>query len=82
MARWIRDPVLRAFQTEVRAEIDRAAALAAGSRYAVYIILDPGGIRSSGIPRGPRSMSAKVRTSETGPTVTCGTVAEAPATTQ
>jgi hypothetical protein len=41
MARWIRDPVLRAFQTEVRAEIDRAAALAAGSRYAIYIILDP-----------------------------------------
>lgn len=41
MARWIRDPRLRAFQAEVRDEVERAAILAAASPYAVYIILDP-----------------------------------------
>jgi hypothetical protein len=51
MARWIRDPRLRAFQAEVRAEIDRAAALAAGSRYVVYVILDPS--RSDPLGRHP-----------------------------
>lgn len=51
MARWIRDPRLRAFQAEVRKEIERAAALADGSRYAVYIILDPS--RSDPLGRHP-----------------------------
>lgn len=41
MARWIRDPRLRAFQADVREETQRIAALAAASPYAVYIILDP-----------------------------------------
>jgi hypothetical protein len=51
MARWIRDPKLRAFQADVRKEIERAAALAEGSPYAVYIILDPS--RSDPLGRHP-----------------------------
>jgi hypothetical protein len=51
MARWIRDPRLRAFQAEIRNEIRRAAALAEGSPYVVYIILDPS--RSDPLGRHP-----------------------------
>lgn len=51
MARWIRDPRLRAFQADVRKEIERAAALAEASPYAVYIIFDPS--RSDPLGRHP-----------------------------
>jgi hypothetical protein len=51
MARWTRDPTLRAFQAEVRKEIERTSSLAEGLQYVIYIILDPS--RSDRLGRDP-----------------------------
>jgi hypothetical protein len=39
--RYTRDPRLRAFQAQIRAEVDRIGSLAAGQGYVVYVIHDP-----------------------------------------
>jgi hypothetical protein len=53
MARYVKDPALRAYQGQVEAEVQRVSDLAAGLGYVTYAIRDPSEKDHRGHPKGP-----------------------------